>query len=212
MYVINLIEHFIGLVINAFGNKRHEMEQFVTASLDQYQVNLPDPATPIMFGIHSLHNHILFFMCVIFIVVVTLLFSIVYYFSFYPDEYYLIGFYVAKVYNFVICRILSCLLFVILSIFGGIDIMFRLFTQHNFVTIYLETTANIWVRFLDAVSLFIILVSLGIARIFSTIRRVFNHFKFRVAIFRGLLNEGGQPSLAVLAAQEPQFSYVYPLV
>ena len=141
----NLNEFLLSATENLFESfvNENDKKQFVSASLDQYQVNLPDPATPIMFGIHSLHNHILFFMCVIFVVVVTLLFSIVYYFSFYSDEYYFIGFYVSKFYNFIICRTASLLLFVGLAIFGVIDIMFRLFPQHNFVTVYLETTANV---------------------------------------------------------------------
>lgn len=57
-------------------------------SLDQYQLNLPDPATPIAFGIHSLHNHILFFLCIILATVLFLLFSILFHFSFYKDKYY----------------------------------------------------------------------------------------------------------------------------
>lgn len=57
-------------------------------SLDQYRLNLPDPATPIAFGIHSLHNHILFFLCIILVTVLFLLFSILYHFSFYDDKYY----------------------------------------------------------------------------------------------------------------------------
>lgn len=57
-------------------------------SLDRYQLNLLDPATPIAFGIHSLHNHIMFFLCVILSTVLFLLCSILYHFSFYQDKYY----------------------------------------------------------------------------------------------------------------------------
>lgn len=63
------------------------------SGLDRYSLNLPNPVTPVMLGIHSLHNHILFFIGIIFSVVTFLLFSILYYFSFYPDKYYRLSYY-----------------------------------------------------------------------------------------------------------------------
>jgi cytochrome c oxidase subunit 2 len=56
--------------------------------VDRYQLNLSDPATPIMFGIHNLHNHILFFLCMILAAVLFLLFSVLFFFSFYADKFY----------------------------------------------------------------------------------------------------------------------------
>lgn len=65
----------------------------------EYQLNLPDPATPIMFGIHNLHNHILFFLCLILASVLFLLFSVLFFFSFYDDKYYDFSFYKNAILN-----------------------------------------------------------------------------------------------------------------
>nr|UQW93852.1 cytochrome c oxidase subunit 2 [Balamuthia mandrillaris] len=82
--------------VNIFDNTR---------SLDRYQLNLPDPATPIAFGIHSLHNHILFFLCVIFAAVFFLLLSILYHFSFYNDKLYNLNQYLFFIPNFILSRL-----------------------------------------------------------------------------------------------------------
>nr|AKT93869.1 cytochrome c oxidase subunit 2 [Balamuthia mandrillaris] len=82
--------------VNLFDNTR---------SLDRYQLNLPDPATPIAFGIHSLHNHILFFLCVIFAAVFFLLLSILYHFSFYNDKIYILNKYLFFIPNFILSRL-----------------------------------------------------------------------------------------------------------
>lgn len=66
---------------------RSDIISFGSASSD-YQINFPDPATPIMYGIIELHNYIFFFLVIILAFVVTLLFNTLnsFYFNFFYNK------------------------------------------------------------------------------------------------------------------------------
>jgi hypothetical protein len=61
---------------------RSDVISFGSAS-SNYQMNFPDPATPIMYGIIELHNYIFFFLIIILAFVVTLLVNTLNSFYFY---------------------------------------------------------------------------------------------------------------------------------
>jgi cytochrome c oxidase subunit 2 len=145
----------------------------LSGGLDQYQLNLPDPATPIMFGIHSLHNHILFFISVIFIVVCFLLFSILYYFSFYRDEFYTSSYYYNRIMA-ILLKIVGFIFFFINLFVAAIDSMFRIFEEHNVLSVYWTASHDLIVYISKLCTQFVIISMLIFIKIWQSVGRYFS--------------------------------------